>query len=355
VEDINAHIQISCARNIRWLIGRVTVEAGALAIDGWALPFGIPADRYCFFLNGAPFRQVHWPLPSPDLADVFSLLRSAERARFECTQPFDNLDQIFKDGFARLDWCAGEPNQRSYRHAWYFPDPRRLAPLPEAHRIMRVIGAADMDSYLYGGASLRKRFEEYLLERFDKPLSTFSNILDWGCGSGRLTRHLTGLGNTQVTGCDIDADNIEWCRGNLKGSRFVVVPLLPPTAFEDAQFDLVIGCSVFTHLEESVQFAWLKELQRITAPGGLVLVSITGLSQMALYRAGPEYFAKIETEGFVNFAPNAQLDGVVQGGYYRDVVQSRDYVFLQWGKYFEIVDIVDALAANQDLVVMRRR
>src|SRR6516225_4779143 len=119
MEDIRAHIQVSCARNIRWLIGTVAVEGGALVINGWALPFGIPADRYRFFLNGVPFRQVHWPIPSPDVAGVLSLLRSAERARFDCAQPFDSPDEIFKDGFARFDWCAGEPNQRSYRHAWY--------------------------------------------------------------------------------------------------------------------------------------------------------------------------------------------------------------------------------------------
>jgi len=38
----------------------------------------------------------------------------------------------------------------------------------------------------------------------------------------------------------------------------------------------VIGYSVFTHLTEAMQRQWLEELRRITAPGGLVLVTAHG-------------------------------------------------------------------------------
>ena len=352
LDAISAHIQLSCARYIRWLIGDFALDNGTISIQGWALPCG-PGRELSILINGEPFSEVKWPIASPDLSGVFPILESAKRARFECGHSFETLDDIFNDGFLRLDWCAGEPNQRSYRSAWYFPDPRGSAPTPEENRIARVIGTPDLNSFLFGGASLHKRFDGYLSETFHRPLRTFQNILDWGCGSGRLTRHLCTLNGPRVTGCDIDGDNIKWCSENLD-ARFVSVPLLPPSPFDAGEFDLVIGCSVFTHLDEDKQFAWLDELRRITAPGGIVLATVQGPSQAALLRASPALISKVEQKGFVDKSVNMQLSGFVEDGYYHDVIQSRDYIFSKWNAYFEIVDIVDAFAANQDVVVMRR-
>ncbi|MNL75524.1 hypothetical protein D3C87_2013450 [compost metagenome] len=60
--------------------------------------------------------------------------------------------------------------------------------------------------------------------------------------------------------------------------------------------------------------------------------------------------------GFVEVGRNPQLDGVIEDGtYYRDVIQSHDYIFAKWQRYFDVVDIVEAMAGNQDLVILRRR
>jgi len=44
---------------------------------------------------------------------------------------------------------------------------------------------------------------------------------------------------------------------------------MPPMSYEDNMFDFVYSISIFTHLPEDMQFAWLQELQRITKPGGI--------------------------------------------------------------------------------------
>jgi len=162
----------------------------------------------------------------------------------------------------------------------------------------------------------------------------FRRILDRGCGCGRVTRLLVNIPGQVIGGADVDADNIAWCRDNLSGEVFQELPLRPPAPLAKAQFDLVIGTSVFRHLAENVQLAWLEELRRITAKDAVLLISIHGLSQMALYRTPTEYLSIIERQGFYEAGRNPQLDGIItEIGYYRNVYHSRDYIYSKWGGF----------------------
>ena len=71
---------------------------------------------------------------------------------------------------------------------------------------------------------------------------------------------------------------------------------------------------------------------------------------------GAQYM-DIEREGFyLHGGHNAQLEGLIEEeDYYKDVAHSRDYIYAQWGRFFDVVDIIDSLAANQDLMILRRR
>jgi SAM-dependent methyltransferase len=354
---VQADLQLTCAKYLRWLLDEVTITDSELIISGWALPYGCNPKEFRFLLNGRPFASTEWPLPSPHLSEHFCYIPGHTNARYVCRQGFAELDEVFIDGFACFSFMAplGE-HARLYRHSWYFPDPRCVSPIPEDYRITRVIGKPDRNSYLFGGATTTMRYEAYLKERFHRSYQDFKQILDWGCGCGRVTRYLVNIPGPVIMGADIDSDNITWCRGNLRGGAFQVLPLRPPTPFAEDQFDLVIGTSVFTHLAEDVQFAWLEELQRITTNGAVLLISVHGLSQLALYRAPTEYLSRIEQQGFYEGGYNPQLDDTItEVGYYRNVYHSRNYIYSEWGRFFEVVDIVDALASNQDLVVLRRR
>jgi SAM-dependent methyltransferase len=62
---------------------------------------------------------------------------------------------------------------------------------------------------------------------------SIGSLLEWGCGSGRLTTHLINvLPNAQVSGTDIDAEAVSWAANNLKGS-FRPCQTEPPLPFED--------------------------------------------------------------------------------------------------------------------------
>ncbi len=85
-----------------------------------------------------------------------------------------------------------------------------------------------------------------------------------------------------------------------------------------------------------------------------MMLSMQGFSQMAFYRPPAELVRRVAEEGFVITGRNAALDGLIESeDYYIDVIHSRDYIKEQWGRYFTVVDIVDAIAANQDVVVLR--
>lgn len=184
----------------------------------------------------------------------------------------------------------------------------------------------------------------------------FTRVLDWGCGAGRLTRYLLGDTPCAVTGVDIDADNIAWCQASYPGARFEVVPLRPPTMFEDGAFDLVTGLSVVTHLQEEDQWKWLAELRRLTRPGALLFLSVQGPTQYAYNRFPAHLYRQVEDQGYLNLSRDGALDDVVvDKEYYRAAMHSRPYIVKHWGEYFEVLAIVDAIAGLQDFVVLRRR
>lgn len=51
---------------------------------------------------------------------------------------------------------------------------------------------------------------------------------------------------------------------------------LAPLRFPDEYFDLIFNQSVFTHFDENYQDAWLIELERVTKPGGVLLLAVSG-------------------------------------------------------------------------------
>lgn len=155
-------------------------------------------------------------------------------------------------------------------------------------------------------------------------------VLEWGCGPGRLVRHIKDLLpgiDVRVTGSDYNPESVAWCRQNLPGIRFVENGLNPPLALPDASFDVVYSFSVVTHLSEPVQLAWLKELQRVLKPGGLLICTTHGDEYRHLlasrdeleaydagrivvqgkYEEGKKWFVAIHPEPFVR---ERLLDGL---------------------------------------------
>lgn len=132
------------------------------------------------------------------------------------------------------------------------------------------------EKYFTGG----QKTAAWVLGFFEKYTSLQgAHILDWGCGPGRVIRHLPALlegKNAHISGTDYNPRSIAWCRANLPGIRFEQNQLNPPLVFPDASFEAIYGISIFTHLSEKAHREWAAELMRVLKPGGILMVTLQG-------------------------------------------------------------------------------
>ncbi len=102
-------------------------------------------------------------------------------------------------------------------------------------------------------------------------------ILDWGCGVGRIIRHLPGIiPNALLYGCDINEAHIQWNKTHHPAISFTLINNFTPTLYAPGFFDMVYGISILTHIDASQQAAWIEELHRMLKKNGVLLVSTQG-------------------------------------------------------------------------------
>jgi SAM-dependent methyltransferase len=236
------------------------------------------------------------------------------------------------------------------------------SPLPPPDLIRRVTGSPEVPAFESGG-DLDLRDFEAALARQGRALNADMHVLDFGCGCGRLLRHLMARGaGAQLSGSDIDAPAVEWVDANLEGVTARVNDWLPPLPFDDASFDLVIGFSVFTHLDENYQDQWLSELQRVIKPGGLAMLTMHGDVAWQLHRetalAGRPELESLEQERAANGFAFWNGDGWAEffPDYYHTAFHTQAYIRSHWGEWFDVLEIVEAGGGlSHDLVVLERR
>lgn len=119
----------------------------------------------------------------------------------------------------------------------------------------------------------------WLINHFKKYID-FNNksILDWGCGSGRVLRHLPKIigASNKVYGTDYNSKYSKWCNENIQNVIVKENRLTPPLNYKDGFFDALYGISIFTHLSEQNHHLWFKELNRVLKKDGIILISTHG-------------------------------------------------------------------------------
>ena len=218
----------------------------------------------------------------------------------------------------------------------------------------RVHGALDEASYAEAGRVVGSQIVE-ALTRHGVGLEG-STILDFACGPGRVAGEVKKrTASCRLHGSDIDPEAVEWANRHLREvGSFSVNPSLPPTAYQDAFFDIIYTVSLFTHLPEDAQIAWLAELARLVKPGGWVLATVHGKFTRA--SCTHEEMERLRERGIVyrmDRRGRFKLDGLPDS--YQTTFHTREYVERVWTRWFHLAEYVEGgLGQHQDLVVLRR-
>ena len=126
-----------------------------------------------------------------------------------------------------------------------------------------------------------------------------SDVLDVGCGTGRIAIPLTDYLTTgSYTGIDVVASSIQWCRKafrDFKNFRFIHAKLYSkfynPGAsltaeeyrfpLEDESFDVIWSASLFTHMMMSAVDNYLGEMARVAKSGAKIWNSYLLLDEIS--------------------------------------------------------------------------
>jgi 2-polyprenyl-3-methyl-5-hydroxy-6-metoxy-1,4-benzoquinol methylase len=351
------NIKSKIGRNHWSAEGCLIGEDGRMHVLGWAIPPAGPGGGLPQIHIDGVLAEVE-PSISAWARDAYWALDGQSQLGFHAIGPYKP-----NGGFAKIELSFGDSDLKEniVRFPIYqlvTPLDQLKLPVPPDVNIHRVSGpGSNQYSYINGGKSDFERFKLEILKRLNRQSLIGLRVLDWGVGCGRLSRHFIEQ-NAFVTGADIDNDNLEWCRGNLKPASFVHVPLNPPTALIANSYDVIISSSVLSHLTEEVMSNWLAEMSRVLKPEGVALLSFNGDGTSYLYGSWfPPAITNLNTTGFFDEWRTEDLDGVIADKeYYRLTLMSSSKAREMFEKSFLLEDVVKGVTSgHQDLAVLRRR
>jgi SAM-dependent methyltransferase len=220
-------------------------------------------------------------------------------------------------------------------------------PLPDTEMARRT-GVLDQVDPVASFDDLGRRTRDWLVGMQPADWFTDRRILDFGCGSGKVLRHLGAEARTcEIYGCDIHEPSIRWIEQNLDPAlRVFTCATAPPLDLPDAHIDLVWAMSVFTHITD--RWAdWLLEIHRVMKPGARFIATFLGegMSQSIAHepwdpdRVGMNVLC--EWQDWDRGGPSVQL--------------SPWWIRAHWGRLFEIEAIEDGSEGVHGVLTVRKR
>jgi SAM-dependent methyltransferase len=268
-------------------------------------------------------------------------------------------------------------------HFWFWLHTRGYRQNPALRNILPGMPSEDVqlqftgnkgDAVLKEGFAAYKLFKGFYI-RHVGPIDECSNILDFGCGWGRITRFfIKDSEPSRIWGVDPVEKMISTCKQHNSWCNFKTINTRPPSPFRDDMFDLVYSFSVFSHLSEQMSNDQLNEATRILKPGGMLIATTRGRgfieycaslrkrSDLDSIHPGPRSSAA----GFMNTEKSlsdydsgkychTQLVHEGEWSYWGETAISKKYVLQNWTKSLDFVDfIADPSQLNQSVIVMKK-
>ena len=106
-----------------------------------------------------------------------------------------------------------------------------------------------------------------------------ANVLDLGCGNGRLFKYLKDVTDVNYTGIDNSKKLINIAAQNFQDGNFEVGNVLN-LPYEDSSFDTVISIAVAQHITpKSNRRIFFEEIHRVLKPNGTAFVTVWNIHQ----------------------------------------------------------------------------
>ncbi|MBN2388517.1 MAG: methyltransferase domain-containing protein [Anaerolineales bacterium] len=129
------------------------------------------------------------------------------------------------------------------------------------------------------------------------------NLLDVGCGNGRLLVHFARLGY-RITGFDSAPTAIrlskEWLDEEQLAGCLLLGDARQPLPFADQSFDILLSTQVIHHARLAAVLGTIAEIHRLVRPGGLILLTVP----VYRMRQGEEKYATSDEIEYHTFVPH---------------------------------------------------
>lgn len=201
-------------------------------------------------------------------------------------------------------------------------------------------------------------------------------VLDFGCGAGRQLLHFTRrFPRPAYHACDVNEPAVRFVKTHYPQVRAWQNEFRPPLPLASDALDMVYSVSVFSHLDPGDQELWLRELARVTRPGGCCFLTTEGPTAIGrishpelpqdpaarrrllagrglIFLGYPDLAAHKENERLVRFGSKyAGIEGA-----YGTTIMSPAYIADRWPAFgFALEAVLEGIIDHrQDLVVLRR-
>ncbi len=108
-------------------------------------------------------------------------------------------------------------------------------------------------------------------------------VLDFPCGSGRVTRHLRALfPDAEIGACDLYRQHVDFCARQFNGT-----PLQSKENIADLDvgtWDLIFCGSLLTHLPQELFWSAVRFMARSLTPNGIAVVTLEGRHSIYIQR-----------------------------------------------------------------------
>jgi ubiquinone/menaquinone biosynthesis C-methylase UbiE len=185
-----------------------------------------------------------------------------------------------------------------------------------------------------------------------------NKILDLGSGSARMMRHLMKYAaENEIWGTDVSAEYVIWCKQYLSPPfHFATTTTIPHLPFEDNYFHFIYTGSVFTHMDD-LPDAWLLEIRRVLAPGGMLYLTIHDEHTISLLETVYSNFWFSDYLNSIDFyKQNRDTAGIMVIGRSTDsqVFYDRSYFLKYLKNIYSVVSINEEAYGYQTAILLRK-